>query len=60
MTATKIRILCILVFLAIYIPLVFFAPTHIVNLILWPIAGWTMGGWVYDLSDRIIEKYGYE
>lgn len=60
MTATKIRILCILVFLAIYIPTVFFAPVHILNLIFWPIAGWTMGGWIFELSERIAKKYGYE
>ena len=59
MTATKLRILVLLVFLAIYIPIVFLVPTHILNLILYPIAGWYIGGWVGDLSNKLAVKFGY-
>ena len=60
MTATKLRILLLLVLLAIYTPTVFFVPVHILNFIFWIIAGWTIGGWVFELSERIAKKYGYE
>lgn len=59
MNAKKIRLLCLFVFLAVYIPVVFLAPIHIMNLIFWPIAGWQMGEWVYVLSDKLAVKYGY-
>ncbi len=59
MTVKKFRILCLIVFLAIYIPAVFFLPNHVLNMIFWPIAGWQIGGWIYELSDKLAVKYGY-
>lgn len=59
MTASKFRILCLIVFLAFYIPVVFFAPIHIVNMIFAPIAGWKIGEWVFELSDKLAVKCGY-
>lgn len=59
MTLNKFRILCLLVFLAVYIPVAFFTPIHIANLIFWPIAGWQLGGWVSELSDKLAVKFGY-
>ena len=59
MTATKLRILVLIVFMAIYIPTVFFVPVYILNFIFWPIAGWHIGGWVGDLSNKLAVKFGY-
>lgn len=59
MTVSKFRILCLIVFMAIYIPTVVFVPTYIMNMIFWPIAGWQIGGWIYELSDKLAVKYGY-
>lgn len=59
MTAKKFRILFLIVFLAIYIPAVFFVPHTFLNMIFWPIAGWQIGAWLYDLSDKLAVKFGH-
>lgn len=59
MTVKKFRILCLIVFLAIYIPAVFFLPIYVLIMIFWSIAGWQIGGWIYELSDKLAVKYGY-
>lgn len=59
MTAKKFRLLCLILCMAIYIPAVFFLPNYVLNMIFWPIAGWQIGGWIYELSDKLAVKYGY-
>ena len=59
MTLKKFRILCLFVFLAVYIPTVILAPLYVVNTIMWCIAGWQIGGWVSELSYKLADKFGY-
>lgn len=60
MTLTKFRFICLIVFLAIYIPAVIFLANEVINFILWTIAGWQIGGWVDELSNKLAFKYGIE
>ena len=59
MTLIKFKILFLLILLAIYIPIMFFLPTHIANIIFWTIAGWQIGEWVSVLANKLAIKYGY-
>lgn len=59
MTLKKFRILCLIVFFAIYISAVSFLPNNFLNIIFCFIAGWQIGGWMFDLSDKLAVKYGY-
>lgn len=59
MTLNKFRILCVLLFLVIYIPTVVFVPHTVLNMIFWPIAGWQIGGWVFELTGKLAVKFGY-
>lgn len=59
MTLTKFRFICLIVFLVIYISAVIFLPINVLMSILFPIAGWQIGGWVSDLSNKLASKYGY-
>lgn len=59
MTLKKFRILCLVVFLAAYIPTIVFVPLYVANTIMWCIAGWQIGEWVSELSNKLAVKFGY-